>query len=72
MFFRKKLHVISSAKTNILIEVYLSVSWLKIQNISLGGGPVESEIRYSISKGEGCLTIGQTHYIYRHLEKERK
>ena len=51
---------------------YLNVSWLDIQNVSLGGGPGEGEARYGVAKGEGCLTIGQTHHIYRHLDKERR
>lgn len=63
-------NVISNAAAKNLRAVYLSVSWLNIENVSLGGGPREGEARYSIAKGEGCLTIGQTHHIYRHLEKE--
>lgn len=70
--WQKRLHVISSnvrAKTN---PEYLRVSRLDIQNVSLGGGPGEGEARYSIAKGEGCLTVGQTHHIHRHLEKGRR
>lgn len=48
------------------------MSWLDIQNVSLGGGPCEGEARYGIGKGEGGLTIGQTHHINRHLQKERR
>lgn len=50
-------------------EVYLSVSWLDIQNVSFGGRPLEGKVRNSIAKGEGCLTIGQTHDVHRHLRE---
>lgn len=48
--------------------LYLSMSRLNVQNVSLGCGPVEGEVWYSIAKGKGCLTIGQTHYIHGHLD----
>lgn len=53
-------------------SLYLNVSWLNIQNVSLGGEPVEGQVWYSTAKRKGCLTIGQTHYMHRHLEKKRR
>lgn len=50
---------------------YLSMSWLNIQNVSLGSGPVEGQMWDSVTKGEGGLIIGQTHYIDRHLQKKK-
>lgn len=51
---------------------YLNVSWLDIYNVSLGCGPGEGEAGHGIAKGEGRLTISQTHHVYRHLEKETR
>lgn len=47
------------------------MSWLNIQNVSLGSGPVEGQMWDSVTKGEGGLIIGQTHYIDRHLQKKK-
>lgn len=49
---------------------YLSVSWLNIQNVSLGGGPVEGQMWDGVTEGKGGLIIGQTHHIDRHLQKK--
>lgn len=46
---------------------YLSMSWLNIQNVSFGGGPVEGQMWDSVTEGKGGLISGQTHYIGRHL-----
>lgn len=46
---------------------YLSVPWLNIQNVSLGGGPLEGQMWGSVAKGEWCLIIGQTHDVDGHL-----
>lgn len=46
---------------------YLGVSWLNIQNVSLGGGPLEGQVRGGVAKGKWRLIVGQTHDIDGHL-----
>lgn len=46
------------------------MSWLNLQNVSLGGGPVEGQMWDSVTKGKWRLIISQTHYIDRHLGRK--
>lgn len=48
--------------------LYLAVSGLDVQNVSLGGGPVEGEVRHSVAEGKWRLAVGQTHDIHWHLD----
>lgn len=48
--------------------LYLAVSGLDVQNVSLGGGPVEGEVWHSVAEGKWRLAIGQTHDVHWHLE----
>lgn len=48
--------------------LYLAVSGLDVQNVPLGGGPVEGEVWHGVAEGERRLAVGQTHDVHGHLD----